>query len=143
MIHYVNGLMFSKDRSKMAVVRKNRGPQHLIGKLNAIGGKIESGESPEDAIQREFREETGVDHAYWQKVVVLSGPNFVVHFYCAFTDAVFNVETKESEAIRLYYTRDLIHHDSLVENMKVAIAIALDDSGIVKPVMLQDARAAA
>jgi NTP pyrophosphohydrolases including oxidative damage repair enzymes len=42
----------------VVLIRKNR-PEWQAGKLNGVGGKIEAGESPEQAMAREFEEETG------------------------------------------------------------------------------------
>jgi 8-oxo-dGTP diphosphatase len=55
----VLGLVFSEDLSKVVLIRKNR-PKFLAGKLNGIGGHIEGGESHRSAMEREFKEETGV-----------------------------------------------------------------------------------
>lgn len=42
------------------LVRKNH-PAWQAGRLNGVGGHVEEGESQGAAMQREFREETGVD----------------------------------------------------------------------------------
>ena len=44
---------------EILLIRKSRGP--YIGLLDLPGGRIEPGESPEDAVRREFAEETGLD----------------------------------------------------------------------------------
>jgi len=60
MKRYVLGFMF--DFGHVALIRKNR-PAWQAGKFNGIGGHIEPGEEPVEAMEREFREETGVDTA--------------------------------------------------------------------------------
>ena len=55
---YVAGFLFSPDRSRVLLIRKNR-PAWQAGKLNGLGGKIEPGETPPQAMRREFREEQG------------------------------------------------------------------------------------
>lgn len=57
-VEYVLGFMFNEDESKVLLVHKNR-PTWQAGKLNGIGGKIEAGETPLQAMEREFMEETG------------------------------------------------------------------------------------
>ena len=47
-----------RNGSKILLIRKSRGPYK--GKWNLPGGKLEHGEKPELALQREVREETGV-----------------------------------------------------------------------------------
>lgn len=56
---YVLGFLFDLDDDSILLVRKNR-PDWQAGLLNGIGGKIESGENPFDAMTREFVEETGI-----------------------------------------------------------------------------------
>lgn len=138
---YVAGLLFTKSRKHVALVRKNK-PDWQKGKLNAIGGKIEGDETPLQAMQREFREETGVDRAEWERVVILDGPGFEVHFFAAFDDECWDVETVEQEPIEVHFVENAIRDKSLIPNLRVVMAIALDDTGIAKPVMLQDLRAA-
>lgn len=137
MIEYVAGFMFSEDRSHVALVEKQK-PAWQMGKLNAIGGKIEEGETPFLAMIREFKEETGVGCVFWDEVAVLQGDDFIVHFFAAFTDQVYEARTMEAEQIDIYqvpYAQQLYR---LMPNLKVLLPLALDNSGIVKPVMLRD-----
>ena len=78
---YVNGYAFSFDEQNIVLIRKNR-PAFMQGMLNAVGGKIEPGETPEEAIQREFREETGMDVVRWKKFLVHESDNHVLHCNC-------------------------------------------------------------
>lgn len=57
-VQYVLGFMFNEAESKVILIFKNR-PAWQAGKLNGIGGKIEEGETPIQAMNREFAEETG------------------------------------------------------------------------------------
>lgn len=139
MKQYVAGLLFSEDRRFVALVEKNR-PEWQAGKLNAIGGKIEDGEAPYQAMRREFEEETGVDRYDWKAFAILTGKDFVVHFYAAFSDDVNKVRTMEDEDISLYVVRSVLDNPNLIPNLRVLIPLALDDTGIVKPVHLSDAR---
>lgn len=71
---YVLGFMFSGDRKQVALIRKDR-PDWQKGKFNAPGGKIEPGETPLDAMVREFREETGceTDCSTWSPFARIEG----------------------------------------------------------------------
>lgn len=67
---------------EVLLVRKTRPPwQH--GLLNGIGGLIEPGESPRDAMAREFAEEVGVPVGDWptEPLCTEIGPDYVVHFF--------------------------------------------------------------
>ena len=53
MKEYVVGFMFSEE------ILKNK-PDWQAGRLNGVGGKVEPNEYPDQAMVREFEEETGV-----------------------------------------------------------------------------------
>lgn len=84
---YVVGFMFSKDGHKdeqcVVLIRKNR-PEWQKGFFNGIGGCIEKGESPEDAMKREFQEEAGMLIAEWNRVAVVYCPTIVLYFFRSF-----------------------------------------------------------
>ena len=77
---YVCGFFFSPDRGRVLLIRKRR-PAWQVGRLNGVGGKIEPGESPAQAMCREFREEAGLDVGDWQPGVELTGPDWRGHFF--------------------------------------------------------------
>ncbi len=56
---YVVGYCFSHDFSMVALIKKLK-PAWQKGKLNGVGGKLEPGESPREAMAREFNEEAGI-----------------------------------------------------------------------------------
>lgn len=55
---YVVGFMIGREDQRVVMIRKNR-PSWQAGFLNGPGGKIELGETPREAMAREFEEETG------------------------------------------------------------------------------------
>ena len=69
---YACGFLFSPDRTRVLLIRKRR-PAWQAGRLNGVGGKIEPGESPADAMRREFREEANLDVREWQEVLTITG----------------------------------------------------------------------
>jgi 8-oxo-dGTP diphosphatase len=86
MTEYVAGFMFDGDR--VALVVKNR-PDWQKGRMNGIGGHIEPGETPEQAMAREFVEETGYERPEpldWIRFVELSGPGYKVYFFYEYGD---------------------------------------------------------
>ncbi len=60
MRQYVLGFAFSPTGDRVVLIEKKR-PDWQLGKLNGVGGRVENGEKPVDAMVREFKEETGVD----------------------------------------------------------------------------------
>ena len=138
-MEYVAGLLFNVEMSVVALVRKNR-PAWQAGLYNAIGGKIEEGESPHAAMVREFKEETGLLIPMWMPLAVLSGWNkdWAVNFYYQVSDEVWNVQTMEDEPITIHRVENVLWKPYLVRNLKVLIPLALDTTGIQKPLILTD-----
>jgi 8-oxo-dGTP diphosphatase len=128
MINYVVGFMFSKDKQFVALIRKNR-PAWQAGKLNGIGGKVEDGEMPREAMSREFEEETGVWTSLdeWTIRGRLESPESRVLILKAESDKVFEVQSPTDEKVNLWIMDGGVPHDS-VPNLKVIVpALLLDD----------------
>jgi 8-oxo-dGTP diphosphatase len=135
---YVCGFMFSADRSEVVLIRKAK-PAWQIGKLNGVGGKVEPGEQPLSAMKREFAEETGLNHMPWEHFATLRGDGFVVYFYETTADYHHEAQTMETEEVVIGRVDDFLADPALMPNLRVLIPLALDTSGIVKPVTLTDA----
>ncbi|MDB5297315.1 MAG: hydrolase [Phycisphaerales bacterium] len=120
---YACGFLFSPDRSRVLLIRKRR-PAWQAGKLNGVGGKIEPGEAPADAMRREFREEAGLDLPDWDPVVRLAGPDWAGTFYRAFGDV---------DAARAMTDEELEVHPAaalppdVIPNLRWLIPLLLDE----------------
>jgi len=66
-LNYCLGFSYCND-GRILLILKNR-PEFMKGLYNAIGGHIEDGETPLDALVREFKEETSIItfHSQWRK----------------------------------------------------------------------------
>lgn len=99
---YVLG--FFTGEGKVALIRKRR-PKWQAGLLNGIGGRMEPGEAPIDAMAREFREETGVVRPIsWRLYCVVTNRNagYRIHVFHA-TGDLAELRTVTDEALE--------HHD--------------------------------
>lgn len=83
--NYVAGFLICRTTHSVALVKKRK-PEWQRGKLNGVGGKIEPGEAPYNAMVREFREEAGIEVLTWEPFVRLVGRDWTVTFFRAFTD---------------------------------------------------------
>lgn len=141
MKQYVVGLPFNRSFSNIILIRKNR-PDWQAGMLNGIGGKIEAGEMPLDAMVRECQEEAGIviPAAWWRCACVLTDTALAwrVNFYYCGADAIYSYKTMTDEAVRLYAVDRVLRDPSLMPNLRVFIPLARDISGIVKPLLLED-----
>ena len=75
---YVAGFYF--HRTKVLLVKKTR-PNWQAGLMNAIGGRVENGENPAQAMYREFWEETKIKEQNWQLFCCERGPDYIVYFF--------------------------------------------------------------
>ena len=127
MKRYVAGFMFDAVGEHVAVVRKRR-PDWQRGLYNGIGGHIEEGETPSEAMSREFHEEAGVLYPkeLWKPLVRLYRPGaFEVYFYSAHTDSAHDVHTMTDEAVDCYPVSDILN-GRCVPSVKWLIPMALD-----------------
>lgn len=130
MVRYVCGYAFDLKEKYIVLIEKKR-PASQKGKLNGIGGKINDDESDEEAMIREFDEETGVIIINWTKFLILKGKDYEVVFYRAISDSVLDVNTRTDEEVFLLQLTDLIHW-SLLDNTQIFINLALEKTELIK-----------
>ncbi|QTL40733.1 NUDIX domain-containing protein [Xenorhabdus budapestensis] len=127
MIHYVTGFMFSKDKKHVALISKLQ-PSWQAGKLNGIGGKVETGETPQQAMAREFAEEAGIETNpdEWKLFTILTRPDvYQVNFLYTHDDRIYSAKSIEKEVVDIYETDAL--PGSVIYNLRWLIPLALDE----------------
>ena len=133
---YVVGFAFDEKMEKVALIHKIK-PAWQVGKINGIGGKMESDESASIAIEREFCEEAGITISaeLWDLFVILSGPDWRVYFLRAFGVDVRTTRTMEEEKVEVYDVRYL--PNNVIHNLRWLIPMALD-LDIRTPITVED-----
>lgn len=134
---YVLGFMFSKDRHCVVLIDKTH-PKWQAGKLNGIGGNVQQGELPIDAMIREFEEETGgaTVRNQWKHFATLTGPapaeidpnrtHFTVLCFAA-TGDLSSLHTMTEEKLDTRLVGDMPWYiNKLVDNCAWLIFLALD-----------------
>ena len=93
MTEYVAGFLFWGN--DVWLIRKNK-PDWQRGRINGIGGKIEFGETPLEAMIREFKEEAGVEIHLWNHYCTITDEkDWKVYFYHAHSGAELKTMTDE------------------------------------------------
>jgi 8-oxo-dGTP diphosphatase len=137
---YALGFIFDQAGDHVLLINKMR-PAWQCGKLNGIGGKVEEGETFLQAMIRECWEETGIATEArgleWQHFATLIGVDYHVEIFALFSQVVFYALQRTDEALQILPHRDL-PESRIMPNLPVLIALALDESGITKPVLLHD-----
>jgi len=133
---YVCGFMFNQERTHVALINKLR-PSWQYNKLNGVGGRIEDGESPEEAMSREFMEEAGVPDTKWERVMEYSvfadkGEDgywldlvATVYFFRSFGDLKL-ITSKTDEKISICNI-DETHSMNVLKKIKFLVPLCLND----------------
>ena len=135
---YTIGIVFSHNLKCVFLLRKNR-PDWQAGKLNGIGGHIEEGEEPLNAMRREALEETGYK-GIWIPFGVFHGDRpdpYRCHLFYSVMKAPYQDEKgcdhyfipprrMEDQEVEAYLVEDLGQHiDEMVVHLPVLIMGAL------------------
>lgn len=129
---YVLGFAYSENAESVVLIEKDR-PDWQAGKLNGVGGKIETGEYPEIAMVREFEEETGVvttinDWSCFGQMMFyndIMGGAAMVYLYRFFNDRIFNCKTQESEKVIILDSKTCLNLPH-VPNLSTLIPLSLN-----------------
>ena len=126
MRRYVCGFCFSPSAAprEVLLIRKNR-PDWQSGKLNGVGGKIEEGETPLHAMEREFFEEAGLKDVQWKRFTTLNGSDFCVYFYYAFHGRYDLCVSKTDERLEVVRV-EMLHTYNVIPNLRWLVPMALD-----------------
>ena len=101
-MNYCLGFIFNKGLDRVLLVKKNKGPANMAGRLNAIGGKVEKDEAGNEAMERECREETGLLISDWKSFCCFGDSTYKVYCYYSITDDIYNFKQIEDEELKIY-----------------------------------------
>lgn len=114
------------DEETVLVIQKDR-PDWQKGKLNLPGGKIEDGETPEEAAIRELKEESGLDAARMELKGKMMDRDLAV--YCMEAHGVtgdwLSLKGREGETEKVFWMRlkDAYADNRLMPNLRVIIPL--------------------
>lgn len=129
--NYVAGFMFDAARENVALIEKQK-PDWQKGKLNGIGGKIEEGESPVQAMVREFEEETGCRETLWRWYCDLKFQGATIHFFMCIGD-LSELCSMEGEQVRIVPVADIPRLNT-IPNLRWLVPMAIDKDRVTSVV---------
>jgi 8-oxo-dGTP diphosphatase len=122
---YVVGFLLDPTLSKVVLIRKAK-PEWQSGLLNGVGGKVGDniqGETPEQAIHREFKEEAGVDNLDWKPYLTLQTPHSELYFFRAIGN-VHMAQTQTEEDVGVFDVHDVMDRCDTIPNLRWCIQMA-------------------
>ncbi len=118
-------------------MRRTR-PAWQAGRVNALGGRLQPGESAVAAARREVREECGVDVAEWREVLVWEDAEYVMHVMRGVSELALEARTIEDQEVFLADVRAL--PDNVIDNLRWLVPLALD-ADVAFPIVVRSAAA--
>lgn len=121
MKNYVLGFYFSEKLDKVILIKKTH-PPFQAGKLNGVGGGIEVGESPREAMIREFKEEANVEYKDWKFLKTFESGGSTIYIYYGIGDISKCKPLTEEE---LWYVT--ISSIKNIKNLLDGVELKIDD----------------
>lgn len=128
---YVLGFCFMHHDTEVVLICKNK-PEWQRGQWNGIGGKIEAGENPMEAMIREWQEETDSYIVDWHRYVTMIFYGAVVHVFKSHVDRLY-VRSATDEPVTTFTLRAALDSNLTIPNLKWLIPMALYDSPVTQP----------
>jgi 8-oxo-dGTP diphosphatase len=128
--NYVVGFAFNRERNHVLLVKKEQ-PEWQKGRLNGVGGKVEKGETPAQAMSREFLEEAGIPDVRWKEFCTLRGPDWNVYFFRAYIDLNLLCRKENDVGEQLYVaTASGMGELDTIYNLRWLVPLAVEPSGV-------------
>lgn len=131
MIKYVVGFIFSWDKKSVILIKKQH-PEWQKGRLNGIGGHINDKETAVAAMQRECKEETGLDLPAWNEFLLCEDEDKKIQLHCfrtvLFENQIKQAKTMTDEAISVVDAENAsnLSAQSMIGNLRVILRMAMD-----------------
>jgi 8-oxo-dGTP diphosphatase len=113
-----------QDPNKILLIHKDR-PEWQKGRINYVGGKVEVGESYQEAAFRELKEETGISVDSMSFCGLIKGCGFVVHCFSCQVDGTQEICPREGETelVEWCCIEDVVKDPKLMDNLKIIIPL--------------------
>lgn len=130
MTGYVLGFLFTPDFKRVALLRKTHGPGEMAGKLNGIGGHVESGEMPIEAMNREAKEELGVETDWMAFCSMRSDDEWICDCFVADIESFRDLPLANDagEVVEIHVPEIVLLSVDIMLNLKWLIPLAMESS---------------
>jgi 8-oxo-dGTP diphosphatase len=122
MLHQTISIAIVQNKQKKILISRRQQGQHLAGKWEFPGGKVEENEPLEQAMIRELKEEVGLTATEFQLFDSLNfqydALSLTLHFYLV-TDFSGEAHSLEGQEIRWVKVSELIEYDFPKANLTV------------------------
>lgn len=130
----VVGFPFDSKSEHVLLIEKKR-PIWQKDHINGIGGRMESGETPFQAMVREFKEETGQMVESFKNFAIINGSGWRVYFFNTTVCPLVIYENPTDEKLLIVEVKKL--PKNTLFNLNWLIPMALDPD-LLKPVIIYD-----
>lgn len=126
MKEYVVGFLFDEKRENVVLIEKTK-PEWQRGLLNGVGGKIEDGERPDQAMEREFQEETGLIIGEWMAFCQIENADWRVYFFYTETTQAYmsEIQSPTEEVVSIFSVSE-IDILPVIQNLRWLIPMCAD-----------------
>jgi len=131
-VTYITGFIYDAS-DRFLLIRKNKGPSTVIGKLTGIGGKVEEQDFfHTDAMDREIREELGEDFKFdWTTLGMVEYEGYFINvIFYAKVENIYNLDGKTvpskndiGEKFEIHHANDIICHEECGLGVKSIVAL--------------------
>lgn len=123
-----------KWHEPMVLLVLKKRPSWMEGRLNLVGGKVEKGETPQQAALRELKEESGfeVKDDMISKLGIILGVNCIVHCFSASVGDKIDPKPRdeEDELVAWHYWEKAKDDYRLMPNLRIIIPLLeMESSG--------------
>lgn len=127
-MRYVLGFAIS-GTEKVLLIRKNR-PQWQKGKLNGVGGKVEGQESDQEAMVREFWEETGVRtvKGQWIHFATMYGDGYECACFVTYSNRLVQMARSVTDEQLEVHAISTLFAGDVLPNVVYLVTLANDES---------------
>lgn len=126
----VKGIIFDKKRKKILLLKRSEREDIGVGTWEGVGGTVEAGESLEEALHREIREEAGLSVEVGNLAYVsYVGTMIILVYYCVVKsgDVTLSEEHCEARWVEKQECMELLEGGIADDFLKNGVYDMLDD----------------